>query len=294
MADYHPDEKLIKRPQDDTPLSEWEQEEWLRCAADKYYFFENYVYVQTPSGRKNFAVRDYQKRILDECDNSRHVAILSGRQSGKSASLSCDILYEIIFNEDWQVLIGTYSNSQVLDFMDRISYAYQSLPWWLKPPAVVFNKFSIRFDNGSSVIGQTFSERLGRGKSLNRIILDEIGFCDNKLSTAMMRSLLGSISADGENSTTRLNIASTPNGTANEFSYIWHAAIQGDSTFSPVEVKYEEIPGRTEKFEKEMLKTMSRDSFDQEFLCVAGDSLIECVIDGEEHSLSIEELYELL
>lgn len=259
------DEKIIKRPADDLPLTPWQEAEWMKCALDKHYFFENYVYLQGEHGKTLFKPRSYQTRVIDACDEHRFTVMLLGRQSGKTSTLAADIMHDIIFRDDYKVAISSYNNSAVLDFMQRIQYIYEQMPFWLKPACVVYNKFSIRFDNNSSVFGQVCQENFCRGKTVNRIILDELAFVDAKISEALMASLLPSISGSGENSTTRLNIISTPKGTIGAYYEIWSDAITGINEFEPVEVAYEEIPGRTPEFEKQMLKSMTRDKFDQEF-----------------------------
>ena len=67
----------------DLPLNEYWAEEWLKCAEDKYYFFENYCYLQGDGGRTLFTPREYQRRIIDAVEDNRFVVGLSGRQSGK-------------------------------------------------------------------------------------------------------------------------------------------------------------------------------------------------------------------
>lgn len=85
MSSINIDDKIIKKAgdKDDVSLTEWQAEEWLKCADDKFYFFENYVWVQAPKGKMLFIPRDYQKRIIEGCQNNRHVVGLMGRQSGK-------------------------------------------------------------------------------------------------------------------------------------------------------------------------------------------------------------------
>lgn len=286
MSSYNPDEKLIKRPQDDVDLYGWQVDEWLKCAKDKYYFFENYVWVQTPSGRAKFKARPYQKRLIDATEQNRFVVGMASRQSGKSQSFAAHILWQMTFTEDYQILIGSYSNKAVLDFMNRIAYSYQELEWWLKPPAVVFNKFSIRFSNNSSVNGNTFSETFGRGTSTSKIILDELAFADKKMCDEMMGSLIPSISAEGENANTKLDVISTPNGTQGSFYDIWTGALEGDNSFYPVKIDYEEVPGRgpdengVDRFKEQMMKTpgMTEQKWRQEFLChfiSSGGTLID-------------------
>lgn len=85
MSSINIDDKLIKKAGDkaDVPLTEWQAEEWLKCAEDKFYFFENYVWVQSPKGKVLFEPRPYQKRIVTACQENRHIVALMGRQSGK-------------------------------------------------------------------------------------------------------------------------------------------------------------------------------------------------------------------
>ena len=263
------DEKLVKKVGDknDAPMTQEQSDEWDRCADDKYYFFENYVYVQSPKGKVLFKPREYQRRIIDGCSNNRFLIGLAGRQSGKTTSFAADILHDVIFTPDYRIGITSYKNANVLDFMDRIRYAYEGLPWWLKPAVQIYNRFSIVFDNGSSIRGQVTAENTFRGTSLNRIISDELAFSKPAIANEFIASLLPSLEADGDNSDTRFNVISTPNGTEGAFPSMWFGAIAGDNGFFPVEVKYEEIPGRTPEFEAKMIKKLGKDKFDQEFRC---------------------------
>jgi hypothetical protein len=267
MSSINIDDKLIKKAGDknDVELNEWQASEWLKCAEDKFYFFENYVYVQSPKGKVLFEARDYQKRIVKSCQEHRHVCALMGRQSGKTTTLGMDVLHDVIFNEDYRVGITSYKNANVLDFMDRIRYGYENLPWWLKPAVQIYNRFSIVFDNGSSIRSQVTSENTFRGTSLNRIISDELAFTKPIIADQFIASLLPSLEGDGEESETKFNVISTPNGTEGAFPSIWFGAMSGDNGFFPVEVKYEEIPNRTEEFEKSMIKKIGRDKFEQEY-----------------------------
>lgn len=85
MSSLNVDEKLVKKAGDknDVDLTEEQVEEWLKCAADKYYFFRNYVYIQSEKGRMLFDPREYQSRIIDSCSDNKFVVALMGRQSGK-------------------------------------------------------------------------------------------------------------------------------------------------------------------------------------------------------------------
>jgi len=194
-----------------------------------------------------------------------HLYYTNGILSHNTTTLGMDVLHDVIFNEDYRVGITSYKNANVLDFMDRIRYGYENLPWWLKPAVQVYNRFSIVFDNGSSIRSQVTSENTFRGTSLNRIISDELAFTKPAIADEFIASLLPSLEGDGESSTTKFNVISTPNGTEGAFPSIWFNAVSGDNGFYPVEVKYEEIPNRTIDFERAMIKKIGRDKFEQEY-----------------------------
>lgn len=259
------EEKLIKKPSDERDFTDEQYEEWIKCALDKQYFFQKYVYIQSETGRSTFEPRSYQERMIEACEDNRMVVCVAGRQCGKTTMLGMDVLHDIIFTRDYAVGISSYKQKNVDDFINRIKFAYENLPWWLKPACTIYNSTTIRFTNSSSVYIGVTNETFGRGMTLKRIILDELAFVDAKISDALMASLLPSISAAGENSTTRLNIISTPNGTTGSFYNIWSKAITSSNSFHPVEIKYEEIPGRTAEFEAAMIRDIGRDMFDQEF-----------------------------
>lgn len=122
MSRINIDDKLIKKAGDksDVPLTEWQVEEWLKCAEDKFYFFENYVWVQAPKGKVLFEARPYQKRIVTACQENRHIVALMGRQSGKCIckdtkytvrSKVTGAIYEITAEEFHNQLEGTIENN---------------------------------------------------------------------------------------------------------------------------------------------------------------------------------------
>ena len=208
----------------------------------------------------------YDQNMYDlSVDSEEHLYYTNGILSHNTTSYAVDILHDVIFNEDYRVGITSYKNANVIDFMDRIRYTLESLPFFLKPAVSIYNTFSIKFDNGSSIRAQVTAGNTFRGFTLERIICDELAFVKPAIADAFIASLLPSLEGDGDSSTTKLQIISTPNGTEGAFPTIWFGAVAGTNGFVPIEVKYEEIPGRTEEFEKKMLGKMGRDKFEQEF-----------------------------
>jgi len=265
LSQYHINYNVVKKPSQVKPLTKEQAKEWLKCATDKYYWMENYVYIQSETGKQLFKPRPYQKRIIKGSEKNRFTINLLGRQSGKTTSFGIDVLHDVIFTEDYAVGITSNKLANVKDYMDRIRYALENLPFWMKPAVVEYNKQNMRFVNNSSIVSQVTGETTFRGITLNRIISDELAFVKPYISEDFIGSLLPSISAGGEHATTRLNIISTPNGTEGIFPSLWFGAQMGTNDFYPIEVKYEEIPGRTSEFERQMVSNIGRDKFDQEY-----------------------------
>ena len=212
----------------------------------------------TPTGR-------YENMYDLSVDSDDHTYYTDGVLSHNTTTFGIDVLHDTIFNQDYKVGITSYKLSNVKDYMDRIKYAYENLPFWMKPAVKEYNKQNIVFINDSSIVSQVTGETTFRGLSLNRIISDELAFVKPAISEEFVGSLLPSMSANGDSSTTRLDIISTPKGTEGVFPSIWFGAVNEINGFAAVEVAYEEIPGRTPEFERQMVEKMGRDKFDQEF-----------------------------
>lgn len=262
---YDHEQVSVKKPKDDVDLSSEEAKEWIKCANDIEYFLSNYVWTQGQRGRVLFKPRKYQKRLYDAVQENNYTINLSGRQSGKSSSIVGYLLHEAIFGQDISIGITSYKLANCKDLMGRFKFAYENLPFWLKPAVIEYNRFSVAFTNGSSIEAQVTRENTFRGNTPKIIYIDELAFVKPSIVDEFWGGLLPSLTAEGEDSTVKLIITSTPNGSGDLFSSLWFGAKSGENGFAPVEVKYEEIPGRTKKFEKDMIAKFGLTKFLQEF-----------------------------
>jgi len=135
----------------------------------------------------------------------------------------------------------------------------------MKPAVIEYNRYNVTFANDSSIQAQVTRDDTFRGITLTDIIVDELAFVKEKIAIEFWGTLLPSISAAGELSTTRLVVISTPNGSAGTFAQLWFGAVSGRNGFTPNEAKYDAVPGRTVSFEKDMITKFGRKKFLQEF-----------------------------
>mgnify|MGYP002648802765 FL=1 len=160
--------------------------------------------------------------------------------------------------------------STAREVLERIQLAYEYLPHWLKCGVVEWNKMSVEFENGSKVTAAATSSDAIRGKSANMLYIDEQAFVQNW--DEFSASVLPVISSG---KTSKLIFTSTPKG-LNHFYDYYEGAKKKTNGFKLIEVKWNDVPGRDEKWKEEILGTLNHDleRFEQEY-CVSGDTEIE-------------------
>lgn len=124
----------------------------------------------------------------------------------------------------------------------------------------------------------------------NFLYVDEASFIPNNVAEDFFTATYPTISSG---KTTKILITSTPMG-YNHFWKFWNEAIHGINGFIPARVHWYEVPGRDEEWRNEQLKILGQLKFNQEVLCIGGDSKIKIrnKKTGEILHITIEEAYE--
>ncbi len=132
----------------------------------------------------------------------------------------------------------------------------------------------------------------------NCLFLDEFAFVRDSIAEAFWTSVSPTLATGGS-----CIICSTPNGDVNRFAQLWRGANNphpsipgvGINMFAPTEIKWNEPPGRDEKFRQEEIAKIGETKFLQEYECVGGDSIVQVQTDNDQiMSLSVKQLYDLL
>ena len=239
-------------------------EEYIKCAQDPIYFAEKYIQiVHVDHGLIPIKLYDYQKEIVTKLTNNRRVTVVTSRQAGKTTTAAAIILHYILFNDHKTVALLANKGDAAREILDRIKLSYESLPGWLQQGVVEWNKGSIELENGCKVIAAATSSSAIRGKSISLLYIDEAAFVENW--DEFFASVFPTISS-GE--TTKILFTSTPNG-LNHFYKTCMGAKEGTNGYQYVEVPWQKVPGRDEKWRQETLAAMDFDheKFAQEFEC---------------------------
>ena len=211
------DTKLTKTPYKKEEYTQEQLVELARCANDPKYFMTEHCYIQHPTkGRMKFQLFDYQRELVDCYHNNRYSIAMLARQMGKSTAAAGYLLWYAMFNPDQTILIAAHKYSGASEIMQRIRFAYETLPDFIRAGVIAYNKGSLEFDNGSRIVAQSTTENTGRGLSISLAYLDEFAFVRPNIAKEFWTSLSPTLATGG-----KCIITSTPNMDDDQFAQIW-------------------------------------------------------------------------
>jgi hypothetical protein len=218
---------LTKAPYQKLTLTAHQQAEFLKCALDPVYFAKTYVYITHPTqGKVLFDLFDFQEDMIRTYNDYRQVVSMCSRQLGKTTTAGAYILWFAIFQENVNVLIAANVFRAATEIMDRIRFAYEHLPDWLRPGQVTYNVQKIVFDNGSKIESTTTTPSSGRGKSISLLFCDELAFVKSKIAEEFWTAISPTLATGG-----KCIVCSTPNSDEDTFAQIWYAANRTQDEF---------------------------------------------------------------
>ena len=216
------DTKLTKTPYKQEKYTEQQILELARCAKDPKYFMTEFCYIQHPiKGRMKFELYDYQRELVDCYHNNKYSIAMLARQMGKSTAAAGYLLWYAMFNPDQTILIAAHKYSGAQEIMQRIRFAYETLPDFIRAGVTAYNKGSLEFDNGSRIVAQATTENTGRGLSISLAYLDEFAFVRPSIAREFWTSLSPTLATGG-----KCIITSTPNQDDDQFAQIWKESLK--------------------------------------------------------------------
>ena len=268
------DTNLIKKPYQREKFTKTELEELVRCTQDPRHFLLEHCYIQHPTrGRMKFNLYDYQERLVDVYHNHRFSIAMLPRQTGKSTCAAGYLLWYAMFKPDSTILIAAHKYSGAQEIMQRIRFAYETLPNFIRAGVTAYNKGSMEFDNGSRIVAQATTENTGRGLSLTLVYFDEFAFVHPRIAQEFWTSLSPTLSTGG-----KCMITSTPNQDNDQFAQIWKQAIKtmdeygneqevGINGFKSIKVNWQEHPDRDDEWAREEAAKIGEERFRREHEC---------------------------
>jgi hypothetical protein len=277
MAKPTIDASLIKKPHLQMAYSTEQALELIKCSdpvTGPLYFLENFFYIQHPTkGKLLFNPFEFQVRLINTYHNNRQSIALCPRQVGKTVSSAGYLLWYAMFNPDSTILIAAHKFQGASEIMQRIRFAYESVPDHIRCGVNDYNKQSISFDNGSRIAAQTTTETTGRGMSITLLYIDEFAFVRPTIAKEFWTSISLTLSTGG-----KCIITSTPNSDEDQFSEIWRQANKtvdeygnttelGVNKFKAFRSYWNEHPDRDEAWLETQRQTIGEERVRRELEC---------------------------
>ena len=274
-------------------ITEYQKNELQKCMDDPFYFIEKYVKLRTlKDGITNIKLRSYQKDMIKKMFKEQFTITMMARQMGKTSTVSMFFLWNLLFNDEFSVLVLANVQKKAKEVIDEIKIMIKNLPVWLQEGVEEWNKLSIKFENGSKISAEATKEDSGRGSTHNIVYIDEMAFIRDNIISEMMKAVLPIITSDTSGKS-KIIITSTPKG-RNYFWKMYMDAKRGYSIFKHNFYHWTELKTRDEKFKQGIIDTFGQRYFSREFECVGPETEIT-VRDkgsGEIKKICISDLYE--
>jgi hypothetical protein len=271
------DVTLIKAPYKPVSYNPTELQEFAACAdpvGGPIYFMDHFFYIQHPTrGRMLYHPFEYQRRLIETYHDYRYSISLMPRQTGKSTSAAGYLLWYAMFVPDSTILVAAHKYTGAQEIMQRIRYAYESVPDHIRAGVISYNKGSLEFDNGSRIVSATTTENTGRGMSISLLYADEFAFVRPTIATEFWTSISPTLATGG-----KAIITSTPNSDEDQFALLWKGAnrcedefgnptLVGQNGFKAYRAFWHEHPDRDESWATQQRAALGVDRFRREMDC---------------------------
>lgn len=211
-----------------------------------------------------------------EVDHPTHHYYANGVLSHNTTTASAYLLWVAIFHPNQRILVLSKDHDGAKEIMDRLWFAYEELPWWLKPGVTRNQVHTKNFDNGSEIKALATTKGSGRGKSVTLLYIDEFAFIAPNLANELWASVYPTLTMTGG----RCIITSTPNTDEDKFAKLWFGAkpleysTKWEDVYAKKNAQY--VEEKPEVYETEFATKKVKEEYEDE-----KDSMVSTISDDE-------------
>lgn len=219
---------------------------------------------------------DYEETMYDLSVDDNNIYYTNNILSHNTETSCAYILHYALFNEFKNIYILANKGDTAQTILAKLQSMYENLPYFLQQGILVYNKRSMKFENGTTITARATSKSAIRGNTAALIYIDETAFIPTTIWAEFFSSVYPTIASS---ETAKIMMSSTPKG-MNHFYSIWTSAVNGSSGYEWLKVHWSEVPGRDESYKTKTISELSGGvrEWNQEFECKflgSGGTLIE-------------------
>jgi len=232
---------------------------------DPITFIENFVTIQHPvRGSILFKVYDYQKEMINTFEKSNTIT-MSARQMGTTITGASYLLYKALEKPNQQIVILADKYYQAREILERIKYSFDNIPEGTNHANIKYTKKykqKVSFSNGSYIRVSAVTRDALRGCSPDILYVDNLGYVNNSLQEEFNSICCAPLAATG----TRVILNNTGSGYG-LYREIFENAFKGKNSFTPIRIKWDQFPTRSECFKQDMINMLGEDGWEREYEC---------------------------
>ena len=187
------------------------------------------------------------------------------------------ILWYAMFNSTKTILLLGNILATAKEIMERIQFAYEMCPDFIRDGVEKYNVTEVRFENKSRIIARATTPSAARGLSVNLLYLDEFAF----VPEGFQAEFWSAVSPTLVSSKGRCIITSTPNTEYDQFASIWNESQRfvdeggneydpngtGINDFKGIMVRWDSHPDRTQEWATKEEYKIGSSRFKREYNC---------------------------
>lgn len=246
-------------------FTEEQVQELKKCMDDPVYFINNYVkFDHFKDGLTGIKLYEPQEKLINKYHTNRFNILKAPRHiAGKSSIAIYYILHQIIFQNYGNVGIFSHHRNPSIHLLDRLRVAYENLPKWMQQGVITNNRTTFELENGSKIIAAPILSSYAKGQTFSLVLLDEIGSSSYTKLEDFFNSVFPVIAAT---KITKVIINSTKDYYEKSyFNKIWKDSEKGKNDFVRTTIKWNDIPGRDEKWKEQIIADIGIDAWNMEF-----------------------------
>jgi len=235
----------------------------VRCAYEPEFFISSFCFIENADQRAwvRFKLWPSQMDALKKIAGNSQVIVLKARQLGLTWLVICYALWLMLFKHGSGVLLFSRRENEAQELLERIKEVHRRLPGFLRARVTVDNAQELRFGEiGSWVRCFPASRHSGRSYSATLVIVDEADFISDL--RPLLNAVKPTISARGQ-----LVLVSTADkqNTASHFKQVWHGAVKGANTYTPIFLPWDSRPDRDRSWYMRQTADFDQDDLHQEY-----------------------------
>ena len=235
---------------------------YLACRDDPAVFISSFIKIAHPiHGAMQLALHSKQVEYIDCLRDNASTMGLFARQSGSTTTTLAFILWEALEKGGHSIAVLSENQAMSANSADIVQYMIRELPEFLRTMVVRMNRYCIEFANGSRIIFDRVSAGVLRGRTINRVFVDQVAHVQETEQHYLWSELLR-LAFSGRS----VNTITSPRKKDDLFHLQWQLATTTPSAFQPFKCTLDDMTWSN--IDKDQMRQQIGDeAFRREYMC---------------------------